>query len=114
MNNKFLTEAYKMKVQNCAKGESGGVIGATVDASTPRKNPVDARRARKKSLDARRLQISLLDPYQMEYRRKSFPNSEHYYLSVSNEHANAKLVGVTKSLLGLAKKVTWGHGRGRF
>ena len=75
-----------------------------MDASTPRKNPVDARRARKKSLDARRLQISLLGPNQMEYLRKSFPDSEHHYLSVTNEHASAKLVGVTKSCLGWPKR----------
>ena len=91
----------------------GGFTGGTVDARTPRKNPVDTRRARKKSLDARRLQISLLDLYQMEYLRKSFPDSKHHYLSVINEHANAKLVGVTESLLRFAKKVPWGHGCGR-
>ena len=85
-----------------------------MDASTPRKNPMDARRARKKSLDARRLQISLLGPNQMEYLQKSFPDSEDHYLSVTSEHASAKLVGMTKSLLGLAKKVPWGDGRGRF
>ena len=28
----------------------GGLIGGTVDANTPGKNPVDARRARKKKL----------------------------------------------------------------
>ena len=104
-----------MKMNQLVPQRGGrGFIGGTVDASTPRKNPVDARRARKKILDARRLQISLLGPNQMEYLRKSFPDSEHHYLSVTNEHASAKLVGVTKSLLGLAKKVPWGHGRGRF
>ena len=65
-----------------------------MDASTPRKNPVDARRARKKSLDARRLQISFLDAYQIEYLRKSFPDSKHHYLSATNEHAKAKLFRV--------------------
>ena len=79
-----------------------------------KKKPVDARRARKKYLDARRLQMSLLDPYQMEYLRKSFPDYENHYLSITNEHANAKFVGVTKSLLWLTKKVPLGHERGRF
>ena len=68
-------------------------MGGTVDASTPRKNPVDAGRARKKSLDARRLK-SLLGPNQMEYLRKNFLDSEHHCLSVTNEHANVKFAWV--------------------
>ena len=52
---------------------------------------------------------SIRPPIKWNTFKKVFP----LYLSVTNKHANAKLVGVTKSLLGLVKKVPWGLGRGR-
>ena len=42
----------------------GGLIGGTVDANTPGKNPVDARRGRKTPLDARSMEINQTDAKQ--------------------------------------------------